>query len=287
MTWVTIGLMASWALAGAPIYDAYCDRDGHIANEQQLVAVQQMVRDPEALEAVFAAALNGDVRALHLFRELETQHFPAIGREVAEKTAQPQCLVPVARELLWKCTPDWSYLDFLRKDALAGARLRKAVADAFESRARELRIENQAIIASINALLSVSVAGAVASRSLRGALEIVEGGIYLESELNAAKAMAERGHQVVLRPATGTRASGATSDLLVNGVPYDVYTPTTSNPDRIISAVAKKNSQAQGVVLDLSKTTVTAEQLGNVMARVRGAGAGRIEDIVIIKSAKP
>ncbi|MBP5107925.1 hypothetical protein, partial [Pseudomonas protegens] len=55
-----------------------------------------------------------------------------------------------------------------------------------------------------------------------------------------------------MRRPVGTRAEGKTSDLLVNGVSYDVYTPATGNADRIISAIAKKNTQAEGVVLDLS-----------------------------------
>ncbi len=73
-----------------------------------------------------------------------------------------------------------------------------------------------------------------------------------------------------------------TSDLLVDGIPYDVYTPKTINPNRIISAIAKKNSQAQGIVLDLTETEVTPIQLGNVLERVQGAGATNIYDIIII-----
>lgn len=44
----------------------------------------------------------------------------------------------------------------------------------------------------------------------------------------------------------------------------------------------KKNDQAQGIVLDLSATTVTPGQLGNILARVNGTGARKITDIVII-----
>ncbi|MED2253552.1 hypothetical protein [Brevibacillus parabrevis] len=95
--------------------------------------------------------------------------------------------------------------------------------------------------------------------------------------------MQSLGNNVTLRAPSGTRAGGGTSDLVVNGVNYDVYTPTTANVSRIISAIAKKNSQTSGVVLDLSQTTVTAEQLGDVLARVRGTGATNIIDIVIMK----
>jgi hypothetical protein len=115
-----------------------------------------------------------------------------------------------------------------------------------------------------------------------GSLTVVDGGAYSPSEVNAARHMTNLGNNVTLRPPTGTRAGGGTSDLLVNGVRYDVYTPTTSNPARIISAIAKKNSQAEGIVLDLSQTNVTARQLGDVLARIRGAGAMNINDVVIL-----
>jgi filamentous hemagglutinin len=104
----------------------------------------------------------------------------------------------------------------------------------------------------------------------------------LASERVAAEHMAGLGRNVELRDPVGTRAGGGTSDLLVDGVPYDVYTPTSANPNRIISAIAKKNDQATGIVVDLSNSPVTADQLGNVLGRVNGAGATNITDIVII-----
>ncbi len=120
-----------------------------------------------------------------------------------------------------------------------------------------------------------------------GKLTIIDGGKYSVSEINAAHYMADLGNDVVLRPPKGTRADGGTSDLLVNGINYDVYTPTTSKPSSIISAVAKKNTQTKGVILDLSSTIVTANDLGNILARVRGAiekrgGICNINDIVVM-----
>ena len=105
--------------------------------------------------------------------------------------------------------------------------------------------------------------------------------------MNAANYMYEQGNQVVLRPPVGTRAGGETSDLLVNGVNYDVFTPETSNVSNIISKMGKKNSQTTGIVLDLSKSGATPEQFSNALARVRGAieSQGKvcnINDIVIL-----
>jgi hypothetical protein len=105
---------------------------------------------------------------------------------------------------------------------------------------------------------------------------------YSISELRAAQYMANQGNDVVLRPVINGGNLGRTSDLLVNGVRYDVYTPTTGNPSRIISAIAKKNSQASGIVLDLSNTSVSIADLGNILYRVNKAGATNIIDIVII-----
>ncbi len=116
----------------------------------------------------------------------------------------------------------------------------------------------------------------------QGLLSIEEGATFSASEVNAAKYMQSLGKDVVLRAPQGTRAGGATSDLLVNNVNYDVFTPTSNNVNRIISAMAKKNSQTTGIVLDLSKTEVTASQLGNALQRVQGSGAKNIKDIVIM-----
>lgn len=120
-----------------------------------------------------------------------------------------------------------------------------------------------------------------------GKLTIIEGGEYSGSELNAAEYMANQGNEVILRPPTGTRAEGNTSDLLVNGVNYDVYTPKTNNPDNIIKAIAKKNNQTTGIVLDLSNTKVTADELGDILARVKGCiekggKSCNINDIIIL-----
>ncbi|MFG1610898.1 RHS repeat-associated core domain-containing protein [Actinoplanes sp. NPDC049265] len=102
------------------------------------------------------------------------------------------------------------------------------------------------------------------------------------SELAAAQHMAARGSKVVLRDPVGPRGT-ATSDLLVDGVQWDVYTPTTGNVSRIVSSVASKGSQVQGggVVVDLSRTSVSADQLANIQARIAGTGArvGQIEVI--------
>lgn len=116
-----------------------------------------------------------------------------------------------------------------------------------------------------------------------GSLIIEQGGKFSESEKRAAQYMSNLGNNVTLRVPKGTRADGCTSDLLVNGINYDVYTPITKNPSRIISAIAAKKDQATGIILDLSQTSVTIEQLGNIKARLLGKGVTNITDIIVLK----
>ena len=122
-----------------------------------------------------------------------------------------------------------------------------------------------------------------AGRTLSKGKLIVEAGEFSASEIRAAEHLAGLGRDVRLRQPVGTRAGGGTSDLLVDGVRYDVYTPRTTNPDRIISEIAKKGGQVHGggIVLDLSKTTVNVEELGDVMRRIQGI-TDRVSDVVIL-----
>jgi len=109
---------------------------------------------------------------------------------------------------------------------------------------------------------------------------VIDATMATDAELSAASQVSKmgRGPVVIRDPIPGR----PTSDLLVDGVPYDIYSPETSNPGRIISAMAKKNSQCTGIVLDLSKSGVDVRALGDVLARVRGAGATNIQDVIIL-----
>jgi filamentous hemagglutinin len=110
---------------------------------------------------------------------------------------------------------------------------------------------------------------------------------FSQSELRAAAYLSKQGRSVLLRSPHGTRAEGGTSDLIVDGRRFDVITPETGNVNRIIGAIARKNSQASGIIVDLSLTTVTPGELANVLARVQGvirAGGGvvNIQEIVVM-----
>jgi len=105
---------------------------------------------------------------------------------------------------------------------------------------------------------------------------------YSQSEIRAAEFMKARGNNVVLRPPTGTRAGGKTYDLVVNGTNYDVLTPVSPNQNSVFRSIRNKNDQARGIVVDLSETSVTEADLGNVMARLKGAGADNIREVVFI-----
>ena len=160
---------------------------------------------------------------------------------------------------------------------MPAARLEAALGTALRNSADDVVLETIVVRGT------KEVADSTASSVSKGRLRIDPSGTFSQSEINAAYFMAAARKSVVsLRMPQGTRAGGGTSDLLVDGVQYDVYTPVTANANRIISQLAKKNSQARGIVLDLSRTKVTSGQLGDVLARVRGAGAKNIDDVVII-----
>ncbi len=103
-----------------------------------------------------------------------------------------------------------------------------------------------------------------------GAGLTLEGSAFSASEKAVAESLAGQGRNVVLREATGI---GRTSDLLVDGIPYDVYTPEVGTSVRnILSNTASKWSQVDGggVVIDLSNTGLTAADFGNALSRVNG-----------------
>jgi len=150
--------VASAALAGAPDYDAFSDRDGNIVTEQHGKALMRTLQDPEQVEAIFTDSERGEPRARKVWRTLETDYFPDTGRELAEKISRPPCLIPVARELSGWCVPNWGFIDFLSQEKPGGARLRRALFSGFEERARQRRLENQVILAAMNALLGAGVA---------------------------------------------------------------------------------------------------------------------------------
>lgn len=156
---------ASATLANAPTvvvdYDALADAAGHI-HAKHMDAVQAMVQQAAILEKLYEDAVRGNARAARIFYELETQHFPAIGWAVADQVHGLPCAAPVYRELSGNCAVNWGFLEFLSRDRPGGIRLRKALVDAFEHRARELGIENNIILSMVNAVMAgVLMKGAI------------------------------------------------------------------------------------------------------------------------------
>jgi Contact-dependent growth inhibition CdiA C-terminal domain len=106
----------------------------------------------------------------------------------------------------------------------------------------------------------------------RGTLEIDPTGNFSTSERKSAQYLQNLGKNVQLRKPTGLRAAnGSTSDLVVDGVTYDVYTPFTSNAGNIIGRIFEKRTQANGVVLDLSRSGVNPADFRDIMKRLNGA----------------
>lgn len=160
---MTPGLIALWcglALAGAPNYAAFSEPDGLIKTEAQERAAFAMLHDPEQVDALYADAAKGNVRAAHVVEQLEAT-LAATGRKMADAASEPDCLVPVAHVLSLKCKPIWTGIDYLSQERPGGIKLRAAMFRAFAVRARERGMENQLILSVVNGLLAVTMASAV------------------------------------------------------------------------------------------------------------------------------
>lgn len=117
-------------------------------------------------------------------------------------------------------------------------------------------------------------------------------------EINAAKALRAEGMTVHFQAAAGDLGIQGvrTSDVLVGGtartrmggIAYDVLTPVTGKAGNIVSAIGKKLSQADRVIINLDNTSVGAAELGNVVPRVNGIpGLSRpLQEAVIVQGRR-
>ena len=215
--------LAVWCalvFSGTPNYDAFSEPDGYITQEQELAA-WRMMREPDQLEAVYADAAKGNERAARIVQQLEAT-LSASGRELAERLSRPGCLVPGAQQLAPSCRADWTFLDFLSKERPGGVRLRIAIFTAFTSRAHELGLQNQAILSTVNGLLSIAFAGALLAQvKAIGSEALLNVTRLSEAEVATGKRLSRKlGVQLAESPHLGADfvdAAGRTYDAL--GVP--------------------------------------------------------------------
>jgi hypothetical protein len=106
-------------------------------------------------------------------------------------------------------------------------------------------------------------------------------GRYTQSEMDAASKLSAYGNDVMIRPASGR---GRLSDLVVNGNPYDVYTPQGGTLDSILRNAASKNTQATGIVIDIlnARSLFGGYSEARILTRIRELGAKNIQDIIIL-----
>jgi hypothetical protein len=99
------------------------------------------------------------------------------------------------------------------------------------------------------------------------------------AEIRAAKALRKEGLNVHFRTPKSEVPGGGpgrTSDFLVGGqagtgaggTAFEVFSPTTSSSSRVVSEVAKKLKQADRFVIDLSRSSLTKDDLANILSRV-------------------
>ncbi|WP_394821727.1 toxin TcdB middle/N-terminal domain-containing protein [Pendulispora albinea] len=166
------------------------------------------------------------------------------------------------------------------QDAGAGNREKRELSRSDWARRAAWDRTKRHLASSMSSGGAIPIGGVFAAAEQTAARLVIQSATATDAELTAASQVAKmgRGSVVIRDPIPGR----ATSDLLIEGAPYDIYSPTTGNANRIISAIANKNSQATGIVLDLRASPVDVGQLGNILGRVNGAGATNIQDIIIL-----
>lgn len=213
-------VLMMWALAQAPNYDAFCDRDGNLLTHEHGLEMFAVLQRPGQVEAMFADAAKGNPRAKRVVEILETDYFPDIGRALAEKVSQPPCLIPALRELSGWCVPDWTFLDFLSQDRPGGARLRRAFFNGYAERIRQRQLENQLVVSAANAILGVTVAATVLRQAEaapasapRAILEMGKGGAEGTEGTKVAANLSreERAAQLAKDPAIGGKITAKTT----------------------------------------------------------------------------
>ncbi|HEX6639491.1 MAG TPA: RHS repeat-associated core domain-containing protein [Thermoanaerobaculia bacterium] len=127
------------------------------------------------------------------------------------------------------------------------------------------------------------------------------GDLSSAGEIDAAKALRAQGRNVHFRTAAGDLKGTAavqgqrTSDFLVDGIPgsgtfgtpYEVFTPAEKTSAKgIVSALAKKLSQSDRFIVNLSESTLTPADLARLKARVNGVPgiSQKAKEILFVKN---
>lgn len=81
---------------------------------------------------------------------------------------------------------------------------------------------------------------------------------------------------------------GGSTRTGAGGIGYDVFTPTTGRAANIAAKVGGKVSQADRVIINLDRTSVTAAELSDIIPRVNGIpGLSRpLQEAIIVQNGR-
>jgi RHS repeat-associated protein len=126
------------------------------------------------------------------------------------------------------------------------------------------------------------------------AVKAAAGNVGSKGEIDVAELLKSEGVNVHFQTPTPPKGPPkfGTADYLVGGeagtgaggAATDVLTPVTTEPNSVISSIVAKENQAPNIIVNMSATTVTEWELGDVMFRVReGFGAKNIQSVRFVK----
>jgi hypothetical protein len=219
-----------------------------------------LVRRPKHLEHVYALALDkkkqGHAQAKKLFDKIEGQ-FKGAGIFVAEQAFSLRC----AAVELPDCIPRWGFIEELLGpgDGPGSRRLRQALASSFEARARQLKMENTLVLATVNVLLT------------RGLLKSAVGNAAA-AEARAAVLAEQR---TVLGPAPGSPApSPGLVQVLTGSNPTPPMAPGPRLPQDV--AVSPKVPKDRATTRPISSSPSQNAQIQADIRYLRNLGATNI-----------
>ena len=137
-------------------YDSLLD-----PKDVEATRLQAVLLNPEQLRRVYEDAARGHAGAARVVDLLEDT-CQRLGWWVADSVNRPGCLIPVAREFQAAigtgCEIDWSALDDKLSQGPESHHLRKVIAEAYSTRAREFHVRNEIITKGVTLLFAGSAA---------------------------------------------------------------------------------------------------------------------------------
>ncbi|MDP4014189.1 MAG: hypothetical protein U0990_01350 [Candidatus Nanopelagicales bacterium] len=101
-----------------------------------------------------------------------------------------------------------------------------------------------------------------------------------QRELDHAQKLADLGHDVVFLP---RHPSARTPDVLINGESWELKGPRTGLSSGLVDAIRRAKGQSKSVHVDLTRSTLTRNQVEDALATIERRYRRHFRRIVVIE----